>query len=239
MNLERLKDPFAISDIEWRVQQANAKGAKPWVKVLAYVDARAVQDRLDDVCGPGNWKDEYSHLANGVICKLSIKIDGEWVTKQNGSPETNIESFKGGISKALVRAASTWGIGRYLYRLESQFAIVVSKETKDAHYAKVDGKDVYWLPPKLPSWALPQSQPAKGETKTDPQGKPVVFADYIFQSEPFAGKRLGDMAVKDLRDQLVFWTERHENKAQISDLKKKDLQYITGYLNRVARGHAP
>ena len=37
---------------KWRVQSANSYGAK----CVAYVDARDVQDRLDEVVGPENWQ---------------------------------------------------------------------------------------------------------------------------------------------------------------------------------------
>ena len=59
------------------------------VSVLAYVTNRAIMKRLDTVCGKGNWKrNEYKDLPNnaGVQCGISIKIDGEWVTKWDAAP---------------------------------------------------------------------------------------------------------------------------------------------------------
>ena len=47
--LDRLRDPFAPGDIEWRVQTAGEKNGKPWARVLAYVTNRAIMDRLDEV----------------------------------------------------------------------------------------------------------------------------------------------------------------------------------------------
>lgn len=155
MDLLKLKEPFPASDLEWRIQRSGMGARGPWAMCLAYVDARAVQDRLDEVCGAENWKDEYEHLPNGVMCRLSIRVGESWIIKENGAPETDIESFKGGISKALVRTASTWGIGRYLYKLPATFAKFVDRGHENAHQAKIDGKDFYWIPPPLPSWALP------------------------------------------------------------------------------------
>jgi hypothetical protein len=170
-DVTRLKEKFPAKDIEWRMSMTGSSNGKPWGKCLAYVDARAVQDRLDEVCGAENWKDEYIQLEGGMMCRLSIRVDGEWVAKHNGSPETQVEAFKGGISKALVRASSTWGIGRYLYELPEAFATFVEKGTEGARYAKIDNQPHYWLPPKLPAWALPQPVKPVAGTKESAQGK--------------------------------------------------------------------
>jgi hypothetical protein len=42
-----------------------------------------------------------------------------WVRKSDGAGETQVEGEKGAISDALKRAAVKWGIGRYLYDLDS------------------------------------------------------------------------------------------------------------------------
>jgi len=54
---------------------------------------------------------------HGVIASIAIKNPetGEWVEKQDGSGASDMEPFKGGISGALKRAATAWGIGRELY----------------------------------------------------------------------------------------------------------------------------
>lgn len=161
MNLNKLKDKFKAEELEWRVQQAGTSNDKIWAKVLAYVDARAVMNRLDSVVGPENWKDEYSHEEKGVMCCISIKINDEWVPKWDGSPETDIESFKGGISKAFVRSAVKWGIGRYLYNLPASFADVTpdKKDRSFANYVKAK-KDTHatfrWNPPAVPKEFLPE-----------------------------------------------------------------------------------
>jgi hypothetical protein len=161
----KLAAPFDPSDIEWRIQQSGMKDGRAWGRVLAYVTSRAVMNRLDEVVGPGNWKVQYEFINvgekyRGIICHLSIKIGDEWVTKCDGAEATDIESFKGGISSALKRAAVTWGIGRYLYKLESNWAQVVRERGPNSHVAKVKTdngyKYFYWEPPELPAWALPR-----------------------------------------------------------------------------------
>ena len=54
MDLSKLKEPFSENDIEWRVQQSGETNGRIWAKVLAYVTARAIENRLDEVCGPEN-----------------------------------------------------------------------------------------------------------------------------------------------------------------------------------------
>lgn len=157
MDLSKLKVQFKEDEIEWRIDQSGSKDGKVWGRCLAYINARAIMDRLDEVCGPENWKPNYTFIGEkGVICNLSIKILGEWVTKEDGAEATEFEAFKGGISSALKRAGNAWGMGRYLYGLEAGFIEVVDRSTAGARYGKTkEGQVFYWLPPKLPGWALP------------------------------------------------------------------------------------
>jgi hypothetical protein len=183
IDLSKLAAPFSDDQLDWRPTASGKNSKGPWAMLGAYVDARAVQDRLDAVCGAGNWQDTYTHIAGkdgdtqGVVCRLSIRIGGEWVYKEDGSEPTNIEGFKGAISKALVRAASKWGIGRYLYNLDSIFAEIVAKGTPDAKYAKIHDKvkkedlDIYYLVPKLNggTTVVRGSAPASTSQSSHPQ----------------------------------------------------------------------
>lgn len=155
MELKKLKAPFLDKDINWRVQQANiTRNGQPWAIIIPYVDSRAVQDRLDKVVGEDSWRAEFRHVNGGVMCDLSIfTTKNGWVTKSDGSDNTEIEAFKGGISKSLVRAAVMWGIGRYLYDLPITFAKFVDKKTAISQMQKIktpDGdKYFHWEPPML------------------------------------------------------------------------------------------
>ena len=82
MDLSKLKEPFPPEDIEWRIQQGGVKENKPWALVLAYISNRAIMDRLDSVCGPEKWSNNYAKGPDGgILCSISIKIGDEWVTK--------------------------------------------------------------------------------------------------------------------------------------------------------------
>lgn len=114
---EQLAAEFPREAISWRAQSVTKDGTK--AMALAYIDARDVMDRLDEVCGPADWQDRYEFHGARTICYLSIRINGEWVTKADGAGDSDVEAEKGAISDALKRAAVKWGIGRYLYHLKS------------------------------------------------------------------------------------------------------------------------
>ena len=113
MNFEVLRKPIEAYEIEWRVQ--SSKNNK--TTIVPYIQSRAVMNRFDDAFGAENWKAEYREWkGRGVMCKLSVKIDGEWVSKEDGADDTAIEPTKGGISDALKRASVIWGLSRDLYK---------------------------------------------------------------------------------------------------------------------------
>lgn len=122
MDLELLKAPFHSSKIHWRVGATNVKpdGSLAWGDYgqgipLAYLTSRDVMDRLDEVCGPTNWQTEHYELKGVMMCRLMIRIDGEWIAKTDGAGDTQVDPEKGGVSGATKRAAVSWGVGRYLY----------------------------------------------------------------------------------------------------------------------------
>ena len=117
---------------------------------LAYIDARVIQDRLDEVVGVLGWQDEYECLPDGsVVCKLRLRLGDEWITKMDvGGPSEQPDEGdrrKAAFSDALKRAAVKFGIGRYLYRLPNQWV------DYDAH------KRQFTKTPTLPAHALPQN----------------------------------------------------------------------------------
>ena len=158
--LRLLSRPFAPIDIEWRIQQAGFSQRGPWARVLAYVTNRAIMNRLDEIVGPSYWKNEYTQLSDhSMLCGISIKvindIEDEWITKWDGADNTQIEATKGGLSNAMKRAAVQWGIGRYLYQLDENWA----KFSEHGHftwYCKEKRQSFKWDAPALPDWALPK-----------------------------------------------------------------------------------
>ena len=171
VDLRKLSKKFPEDDIEWRVQQCGQGNNGPWALIIPYITSRAIMQRLDDVVGPGKWKNEFtaSPCGTGYMCGISIKVDGEWVTRWDGSEKTgngSIDQVKSTMSSAMKRTGVQWGIGRYLYQFEVQFAVA---EVCDNRYkvkpgythqeGKIKGSNskfgFQWKPKPLESWALP------------------------------------------------------------------------------------
>lgn len=186
-NLDDLKALFDPQDLEWRIAESGKTDGKIWARCLCYIQNRAIMNRLDDVVGPANWKNRFFRGPNGgVLCGISIKIDGEWVEKIDGADNTDIEAVKGGLSDSMKRAGVQWGIARYLYDLEAGWADVRMNRAdgyKKAKLPESKGSDTYfWAPPQLPLWAVPGS--IANQPKPAPEAKPKTTKAKPAPSEP-------------------------------------------------------
>jgi Rad52/22 family double-strand break repair protein len=149
-----LAAPFSETEVKFKPQAVKGNRAL----ALAYVDVRAIMDRLDSVLGFENWQDDYQLLPdNSVLCRLRLRIGKKWVTKMDvGGPSEQPDGgdrLKAAVSDALKRAAVKFGIGRYLYRLPQQWA----------DYDPV--KRQFTSPPRLPDWA---TAPKSAKTASPP-----------------------------------------------------------------------
>ena len=134
-HLEAFGMPFPATDVSWKIQITSKD--KTSGKVVPYLDARAISDRLDEVVGQYNWKDDYGQWhcyteepkdddkkpkkVNSQLCTISIYDEErkEWISKTDGAENTDIEPIKGGLSDSFKRCAVKWNIGRYLYNFEA------------------------------------------------------------------------------------------------------------------------
>ena len=139
--LRRLAKPFPAAAVSWRV--GTVARDKRTALALCYIDARDVQARLDEVCGPF-WQCKHGELRAGalrvaepeseegddkkkrarrsgsiVTCSIGILFGDMWIWRSDGAGDTAVEAEKGSMSDALKRAAVQWGVGRYLYAIES------------------------------------------------------------------------------------------------------------------------
>lgn len=228
-----LADPFEAHDIEWRVQQSGVSGSsKPWVMVIPYITNRAIQQRLDDVVGIDGWKNEFKEATSGkgYLCGLSIRFGDEWITKWDGSEYTQVEALKGALSGAMKRTAVQFGIGRYLYSLDTEFATCAPVESR----FKANGQfisiplnksnkggprmNAEWFPPTLPDWALPSAKFDSYLTAIEQAASLEELREQYEQAYKFA------MAVNriDIRDKAIEIKDRKkeelEAKAQENDL---------------------
>jgi hypothetical protein len=161
-----LASPFDPSEVKFKPAVVSGNRAM----ALAYVDARVIQDRLDDVLGVAGWQDDYECLPDGsVVCRLRLHLGDTWITKVDvGGPSEQPDGgdrLKAAFSDALKRAAVKFGIGRYLYRLPSQW---VDYDPHRRQFARTPA-----LPASaLPAREVPPKQPP-GETPARPAPVPA------------------------------------------------------------------
>lgn len=204
----RLTVPFLPAQVKFLPR--NVKGTR--CLAMPYIDARLVEDRLDEVVGPGGWSDTYEIASNGsVVCKLSVLCmtgDGvSWVTKCDvGSPSEQPDQgdrLKAAFSDALKRAAVKFGIGRYLYRCPPSWC----------DYDPV--KKQITSRPQLPAFAIPKEPPKdapvyhdededEGGRATQPPPKPAEAP--AAKPAPGNGKPKSDKDV--IEEQIAEWNKR-------------------------------
>lgn len=112
IDLKRLREPLKIAEIDFRVQSINKGG---YATILAYKDARADINRLDDVCSPLGWKREHTRENHNCIVSIWDNENKQWVSKEDTGVESNTEKQKGLASDSFKRACFNWGIGIELY----------------------------------------------------------------------------------------------------------------------------
>ena len=152
----KLREPFHPDKVDWRVGSTNKDKTKGMA--LAYIDSRTVMERLDDVCGVDGWQCIYPHASAKTSCRIGIKIDDEWLWKEDGAGDTDFEGDKGAFSDAFKRAAVKWGIGRYLYDLKAPW---VQIEQRGRSYI-IKGSEMPTLRALLGSGKPPSKEPVLG-----------------------------------------------------------------------------
>lgn len=155
MDIKKLREPLSIDQIDFRVQSINRGG---YATILAYKDARADQQRLDDVVGPLGWMRE--HKDGNRNCVVSIWCDEkkQWVSKEDTGTESNTEKEKGLASDSFKRACFNWGIGRELYDYPA-----ISVKLRDDEWENVQPRPKATWKLRLKEWRWLSQFNAKGE----------------------------------------------------------------------------
>lgn len=119
----KLAAPFSPEQIKFRidgpVQDSAKKPGTHYARIVCYIDARDVQDRLNAVCG-FNWSShlEQQRCEKGYAYKCQLTIFG--VSREDvGYSDT---SPKDAASDALKRVGVHFQIARDLYRAGNMFA---------------------------------------------------------------------------------------------------------------------
>jgi hypothetical protein len=117
---QELLAPIPPEEIGWKPQVTRDDSAL----MVAYVDARWVAERLDEATG-GDWHFEWDYLgadSGSVVVKGRLTVCGIVREDVGEHPASDkIDPFKSAVSDALKRTAVLFGVGRELYRMESQW----------------------------------------------------------------------------------------------------------------------
>ena len=218
----QLAQPFKAEDIEWRIASTNKEKTKGIA--VAYVDSRAIQERLDSIFGCENWQNSFE-ITQGAekdltsyVCRIGIYSPerNEWIFKSDGSGPTDIEPVKGGLSGALKRAASVWNIGRYLYELDGVWVDIEQRgksyfikneelERLKTYYnramrAKENGKSVQAPDKPEPEKANETDihfRVLKSSVSSGTRGKQTLLTLQTPQNKIISGYMLGDPGLRE------------------------------------------
>lgn len=214
-----LAAPFPPDRVSWRVGSTTSDKSRGMA--LAYIDARDVMDRLDEVVGPGNWQCRYPHANGKTVCEIGINVaagmaqvvDGHaspverWVWKADGAGDTDVEAEKGALSDAFKRAAVRWGIGRYLYDLDSPW---VSLKQVGRSYAIADNE-------------LPRLRRLLGGHVLDAEDDAARATD-----EKIAITMVEALALAETVGDLTDWANDPNTKRSIADLPRDLADRVRG-----------
>ncbi|MXV21140.1 Rad52/Rad22 family DNA repair protein [Deinococcus xianganensis] len=146
---KRLQAPFPAHMVAWKPAAYSRDRSR--ALMLAHIDARAVQDRLDAIC-PDAWTFEIEVIPGTRQPTVKGRLTVLGVTREDigEAPEGDLGTLKAASSDALKRCAVHFGIGRYLYDLPRTWA---------------DWDDAARRPtqtPELPDWARPDHERTPG-----------------------------------------------------------------------------
>lgn len=176
-----LRRGFSATDLRWKIQSCGKGAHGIWARVVPYVDARAVIDRLDEAFGPFGYGITYDAITvgqyPGVKCRISAIVDGVTVVREDVSDPSDIEPLKGAASGALKRAFVQFGGGAYLYDSPDFYAVVNDNLRSGLpHRGKLKATDggtafTWGLPSEAFEWmATTSGQPAPPTQTTLHQG---------------------------------------------------------------------
>jgi hypothetical protein len=202
---ELLNAPFDPSEIKWRVTATSThqgkNGPQKRGQLVAYADQRAYTDRLNEVFGEWGWTRSYdvqvaqnferralgdkkqTAVAAKVVVVSTVTVHGlgahtgvgeEWADDQNAATRAEAQAFK--------RACACFGLGRYLYDL-------------DTVWVDLDQYNRPVRTPNLPDWALPNN--AQRNTRPQavthsPTGQESVSRDAMLGKIRELRQKVGD-----------------------------------------------
>ncbi|WGQ15616.1 Rad52/Rad22 family DNA repair protein [Sphingobacterium faecium] len=186
--------------------------------IISYIDARQLQDRLDEVVGFQNWQVDYREIKGNLFAGIGLKLDNEWVWKYDCGTESSVEKEKGEASDSFKRAGVMWGVGRFLYSLPLIILKTkdhTNKANKTTTYPATDKDEILWNADELNAYCRSLSnkksvENVRGEVK---MAKPQSPTQVLMSNN------------KELWDKTIAWLLEKNSSNRL--LKIKDSYIIT------------
>ncbi|MGN4816772.1 Rad52/Rad22 family DNA repair protein [Bacillus cereus group sp. MYBK163-2] len=174
--MESLQAEFPFEQLGWKITHTFESQGRFFAYVAPFVDARAIQDRFDEVFGIDKWQVSYEKWGEKATkCTISVFLNERWISKEDGSEESDYSSVKGGFSNSLKRAAVLWGVGRYLYNIKPhKVELTTQGKGKNDIYVSYQRKGYYFTPP-----TMLQQKNKQGSSKKEPSNGQVSLGVLI------------------------------------------------------------
>ncbi|KAB2499841.1 hypothetical protein F8158_09720 [Bacillus cereus] len=174
--MESLQAEFPVEQLGWKIINTFESQGRFFAFVAPFVDARSIQDRFDEVFGIDNWQVSYEKWGEKATkCTISVFLNERWISKEDGSEESDYSSVKGGFSNSLKRAAVLWGVGRYLYNIKpTKVELSTRSNGPNSIYVSYQKKGYYFIPP-----TMLQQKHKQGSSKKEPSNGQVSLGVLI------------------------------------------------------------
>ncbi|MES5957313.1 Rad52/Rad22 family DNA repair protein [Bacillus fungorum] len=204
--MESLQAEFPLEQLGWKITHTFEIQGRFFAYIAPFVDARAIQDRFDEVFGIDKWQVSYEKWGEKATkCTISVFLNERWISKEDGSEESDYNAVKGGFSNSLKRAAVLWGVGRYLYNIKPHKVELTTRSyNSNSIYVSYQKKGYYFTPP-----TMLQLKNKQGSSQKEPSN-----------AQPSLGLLIQDMQqlVKPLgitsKDVLLAYNHNHNAQAR-------------------------
>ncbi|MEB9685831.1 hypothetical protein BK742_03240 [Bacillus thuringiensis serovar pingluonsis] len=168
--MESLQAEFPFEQLDWKITHTFESNGRFFAYVAPFVDARAIQDRFDEVFGIDKWQVSYEKWGEKATkCTILVFLNERWISKEDGSEESDYNSVKGGFSNSLKRAAVLWGVGRYLYNIKPhKVELTTQGKGKNDIYVSYQRKGYYFTPPTMIQLKNKQGSSQKEQSNGQP-----------------------------------------------------------------------
>ena len=196
----KMRATFPRSDLGYKIAKVDKTNRK--AKVQPKINPKALMNRFDELFGIDGWKVCYVVTGNIVVCKLSVRIEDDWSSKDG------VAQFTESHDEALANAAVKFGIGRQLLDQPDIFVDIKEKKpensTNEVHYYHSDEISGWWEEPDNPTKESSENPTVISNEKEPDYSKLTLQKklDYLLSKQIITKKKF-DNYFKKINDQTT------------------------------------